>query len=180
MNNVLEFNELFLQLNNVLQKINLVDLVNNLNKLTQQNLDYKNENNKLKEELKQKDDELKNLTKVSMIQNINKQLREKDNLISILEEQLKKKKIDIQTTNTEQVHNYKQSCNLKVKNENIEKEDFDFNPDLFNDINGYELIMYKKKYYLKDMETNEIYDILNNQPNKVIGLINLNGKIKIQ
>jgi hypothetical protein len=53
-----------------------------------------------------------------------------------------------------------------------------FNPEEFEEINGYELIIYKKKYYLRDLETGEIYDIVNNQPNQIIGLISSSGKVK--
>jgi hypothetical protein len=58
------------------------------------------------------------------------------------------------------------------------KEPVVFNPDAFEDINGYELITYKKQYYLRDMESNEIYSIENNKPLKVVGLLS-NGKCKL-
>ena len=54
----------------------------------------------------------------------------------------------------------------------------EFNVDDFEDINGFELTSYKKNYYLRDLETNELYDIVDNKPGKVIGLINSKGKIK--
>jgi hypothetical protein len=50
------------------------------------------------------------------------------------------------------------------------KKDNIFDPDEFDEINGYELITYRKKYHLRDLETNEIYNILNYLPNKVIGI----------
>lgn len=53
-----------------------------------------------------------------------------------------------------------------------------FDPDNFEDQNGYELMLYKKKYYLRDLETNELYDIINNKPNNIVGLINSSGKVK--
>jgi hypothetical protein len=58
------------------------------------------------------------------------------------------------------------------------KEDIIFDPDNFEEINGYELLSYKRKYYLRDLETSEIYDILDNQPNIVVGLITPLGKLK--
>lgn len=54
-----------------------------------------------------------------------------------------------------------------------------FNPETFIEINGYQLIMYKKKYYLRDLETNQLYDIDNNMPNKVVGIYTINGKVKL-
>jgi hypothetical protein len=54
-----------------------------------------------------------------------------------------------------------------------------FNPDIFNEINGYQLIIYKKKYYLRDLETNQLYDIDNYKPNKVVGIYTINGKVKL-
>lgn len=53
-----------------------------------------------------------------------------------------------------------------------------FDPDLFEDISGYELIIYKKCYYLKDLETDEIHDIVNYKPNTKVGFINSSGKVK--
>ena len=49
---------------------------------------------------------------------------------------------------------------------------------MFEDINGFELLVYKKKYYLRDLETSEIYDIVDNKQNQIVGLINSKGKIK--
>ena len=68
----------------------------------------------------------------------------------------------------------------KKKNKMIEEfRNDNFNPENFIEINGYELIMYKKQYYLRDLETNQLYDILNNNPNNVVGLYTINGKVKL-
>ena len=66
---------------------------------------------------------------------------------------------------------------LQSKKKKKDKETFDL--DLFEEINGYELLEYKKIYYLKDLETNELYDIVNFKPNKVIGILSMNGKVKL-
>jgi hypothetical protein len=50
---------------------------------------------------------------------------------------------------------------------------------IINDVNGFELIEYKKKHYMRDLETNELYNILDDKPNQVIGLINSKGKVKL-
>jgi chromosome segregation ATPase len=64
----------------------------------------------------------------------------------------------------------------KSKKAKLEK---DFDPDNFEEINGYELIMYKKNYYLRDLETNELYDIVSYKPGNVVGLITSNGKVRL-
>jgi hypothetical protein len=64
------------------------------------------------------------------------------------------------------------------KEETVETEDNIFDIDNFEDINGYELLQYKKKYYLRDLETNEIYNIINYKPDSVIGLMS-NNRIKL-
>jgi hypothetical protein len=64
------------------------------------------------------------------------------------------------------------------KEETVETEDNIFDIDNFEDINGYELLQYKKKYYLRDLETNEIYNIVNYKPDSVIGLMS-NNRIKL-
>ena len=37
---------------------------------------------------------------------------------------------------------------------------------------------YMEVYYLRDLETNELYDIKNNGHNQVVGLINSKGRVK--
>lgn len=106
---------------------------------------------KLTEELKLQKEENKNLTKISFVQNISKQLNEKDNTINELNKVIEKLKTD--------------------------KNNEEFDPDKYIEINGYELLLYKKKCYLKDLETAEVYDIVNYKPNKIVGLINHKNKV---
>ena len=75
-------------------------------------------------------------------------------------------------------HNYDKPIKKKKNHDIIEEFKNDFDIDKFEDINGFELLIYKKIYYLRDLETNELYDILNNKQNKKIGLI-VNGKVKL-
>ncbi len=60
-----------------------------------------------------------------------------------------------------------------------EVEPEQFNVDNWEDINGYELIMYKSDYYLRDLETSEIYNIVSNGPGQIVGLMNGKGKVKL-
>jgi hypothetical protein len=149
-----------IDLANIIKNINFTKLLEYIQELETSNSMFKKEIQEkdkiisdLTKELKQKGDDMSNLTKVSMVQNLNKQLNEKINYITILESQLEKLK-------------------------NNSNKDTVFNPDDFEDINGYELMMYKNKYYLRDLETNELYNIMNNKPEKIVGFINTKGKPK--
>ena len=127
--------------------------------------------NTMEQEMKQQRDELTNMSKVSMIQSINKQLDEKISYIKILESQLDKLRVKKQIEPTPEV-----PCE-PVRDAAIA---YSFDPEEFEEINGYELLVYKKNYYLRDLETDELYSILDNKPNKVVGLINNKGKVKLQ
>ena len=166
---------------------------------------YKKENEEYKNKIHLLEEDNKNFQKVSFVQSINKQLTEKINYITILEGQLQKYKNkeeiileakqnssvkedeNIKEQKKENINN-KESNNKsnKKKEEKLEeniKEKYsnesEFNPDEYEDINGYELLCYKKKYYLRDLETSEIYDINDYKPNKIVGLITKGGKMKL-
>lgn len=144
-----------------------IDLLNKINTLEEELSDKTKElndfKNKYDRDMKMKNDELQekcvelnNLTKVSFVQSLNKQIKELENQITKLKTPLTKEPI------------------VETK----KKVNSEFNVDDFEDINGFELTSYKKNYYLRDLETNELYDIVDNKPGKVIGLINSKGKIK--
>jgi hypothetical protein len=113
-------------------------------------------------------EEIANFTKISCIQKVNKQLNDKNNYIQILESQLEKFR-NVNKPLSPKLVNIELQIDNKIK---------EFELDNFEDINGYELIQYKKKYYLRDLETNELYNISDNKPNKVVGLINSKSKVK--
>ena len=152
----------------------LTEKINYITILESQIQKYKNkdeiilevkQNSSVKEEsvkgdnIKQKDKE-DNIKQKDKEDNI-KQKDKEDNIKS------KKKKED-------KIEN-KEDKNIKEKYSN----ESEFNPDEYEDINGYELLCYKKKYYLRDLETSEIYDINDYKPNKVVGLITKGGKMKL-
>jgi len=150
--------------------------MNNYEELYQENIKLKkdlehkiNQYNIMEQEMKQQREELTNMSKVSMIQSINKQLDEKNNYIKILESQLDK----LKTKKPEPIE-----VSTKVPTEVSTEVVFD--PESFEEINGYELLVYKKNYYLRDLETDELYSIMYNKPAKVVGLINNKGKVKLQ
>jgi hypothetical protein len=168
-------------------------------KLTETNTKLNSELETLTEKLQIKTDDVNNLTKVSIVQTLSKQVNEKDNMIRILESQLEKyknKKVETETISEVEEKPKKQPKEEVVveekpkksaKEEVVEekhkkqpKEEVvnDFDPDNFEELNGFELMMYKKKYYLRDLETNELYSIMNNVQDKIVGFINSSGKPK--
>lgn len=141
------------------------------------------QNNIMEQEMKQQRDELTNMSKVSMIQSINKQLDEKISYIKILESQLDKLRTKKQIESIPEVSRdvsteVARDVPTAVATEISLSSSFD--PEEFEEINGYELLVYKKNYYLRDLETDELYSIQSNKPNKVVGLINNKGKVKLQ
>ncbi len=181
MNDLKQLNTLISQVYNLSKKISNsnnfetladtnIDLLNKINTLEEELSDKTKELDNFKnkydhdmkiknDELKEKCDELNNLTKVSFVQSLNKQINDKNLIIQQLENQISKLKI--------------------VEPKKSKKEiNVEFNIDNFEDINGFELTSYKKNYYLRDLETNELYDIVNNKPGKIIGLLNSKGKIQ--
>ena len=68
---------------------------------------------------------------------------------------------------------------ISEETKKVVDKDLEFNPENFEDINGFELLQYKLNYYLRDLETNELYDINSNKPGIIIGLINGKGKVKL-
>ena len=192
MEQIEELLELIEKSKNIVENL---ELISELEAVKLENIKLRNDINIMEEKLKQKTDDMSNLTKVSMIQSINKQLNEKNNYITILEGQLEKfkntkirveqnvipeKKSKVEEALPEKKSKVEEALpekKSKVEEALPEKELFD--SDNFEEINGYELICYKKKYYLRDLETNELYDIINNMPNKVVGLISSSGKAKL-
>jgi hypothetical protein len=186
---------------NMTEKIKTLESINM--KLEKENDTINMELKTLTEKLQIKTDDVTNLTKVSIVQTLSKQVNEKDNMIRILESQLEKYKN--KTVETENVSEVEEKPKKQIKEEVVVEEKpkksakeevavpiveekpkkqikeevvNDFDPDNFEEINGFELMMYKKKYYLRDLETNELYSILNNVQDKVVGFINNSGKPK--
>jgi hypothetical protein len=90
----------------------------------------------------------------------------------------KKKKQKSEVQEEPVVENLESEKPKKKNGKKTQQEEDDFDPENFEDVNGYELIVYKGGYYLRDLETNELYDIKNNGPNQVVGLINSKGRVK--
>ena len=164
-------------LSKIIRDIDFNKLIKYVQELEEENKLLKTSLESNIKELDQKTTDLSNLTKVSMVQNLNKQVNEKNNYITILESQLEKyrnipkKEEEILPTKVDVIQQKEIITTTKV-------EISEFDPDNFEEINGYELMLYKKNYYLRDLETNELYNILDNKPDTVVGFINNKGKPK--
>ena len=98
------------------------------------------------------------------------------------EESIKQNKEENKESNNKSKKKKEEKIEEKIEEKHIKEKysnETEFNPDEYEDINGYELLCYKKKYYLRDLETSEIYDINDYKPNKVVGLITKGGKMKL-
>jgi len=128
-----------------------------------------------------KNEEIENLTKVSMIHQLHKELSNKNNYIEYLEKKIKYLESNTNINiNTIENNNTNNNINTNDNINNIEnKKKKKFNKYKFEEIDGYSLIKYKKEYYLRELETDNIYDILNYKPNKIVGLI-INEKIEFK
>ena len=171
---------------------------------------YEKELNTRNKELKEKNEELEKITKISLNLQLVKQLNEKNDYIKILESRLDKyrnlnnsqspKTLEVLLSPEKPVIEKQVEVSIKKKSKKSNLEDNEpvveepvveepvkkskkkskqeFNPDDFEDVNGFELIIYKNIYYLRDLETNELYNIKDNQPKEVVGLINSKGRVK--
>lgn len=169
-----------------------VNLQNKVDLLMNQNIKLTKELNDKNKELQTKNEELCNLTKVSYIQSISKQLTEKDTHISQLENQINKLRKMVEQVKP--LEEFKESVDeakpLEEVKESVEEVkpleeqvnvqgSIEFDPDNFDEIEGYELIMYKKNYYLKNINKLTVYTIIDNNIGDKVGIINSSGKVKL-
>ena len=185
---------LFTELNNfqnenveLKKKLSILESENiNLNNII---IEYKKENIILYNNIKKKELEIinkdntinqfiednKNFKKVSYTQQLTKQISELTEFIKDLEIQLKKYKND-KLENVEYIKNLENELKeLKLNNKELKLDNIDYESI---DIDGYELLSYKNNYYLKNDITNELYNIKNRKPYKIIGIIKPSGKVK--
>jgi predicted RNase H-like nuclease (RuvC/YqgF family) len=159
---------------------NIIEVINNMEKsiasLTESNLSLQKENMSLKKELESKKDEYDNMNKVSYTRSLSKELTEKKNLITILENQLEKYKNINKSIPTES-ESMTESMKEPIKKP-MEKPMKEYDEDTFEEIEDYELIFYKDIYYLRHNNSKDIYSILNNKVNTKVGSSNSKGKIK--
>jgi predicted RNase H-like nuclease (RuvC/YqgF family) len=128
---------------------NIIKFIEDLNN---QNNELKNKIISIEKENKELKDNLSNLTKVSFIGSIDKQLKEKQLQYEILEKKLVKANKLIENFNLEQ----------HKTEENKLEETNGTEPVIEDRQIHYETIQYKKKEYLLDPDTNKIYNIDDN------------------
>ena len=173
-----------------------LQIKNILDNLEKDFYNLKNENISLKNALSIIQEEQINQNKVSYILAKDKELNDVKNQLKYYEKKYgQNKQVELpeqaESNNLILQNVEKKNINIEKKNKisislNIEKkditseniEDYIFVPDTFEEINDYELLKYKKKYYLRNLETNEIYNIYENKPYSVVGLMT-HGKIKL-
>ena len=124
------------------------------------------------------------LTPEIKVEEIKEEIKVEEIKVEEIKEEIKVEEI-VEEIKVEEIKVEEKVKTKKVKKSKTKKEsnvelDNQFDPDMFEDINGFELLIYKQKYYLRDLETSEIYDIVDNKQNQIVGLINSKGKIKLK
>jgi len=149
--------------------------------LENENNDFKNKNDQLIASLNDLNEELNSLKKVSLMLNFNKQLKEKDTIITNLENEIRniknnldkkiemKSEVDIKT---------KSEVDIKTKSEADIKTNIVVNEDKKKKKpKNCEIIKYKLTEYLLNNETNEIFELNDKKLLESIGILK-NGKVK--
>jgi hypothetical protein len=151
----------------LLNRLKENNFINSIQELYDNYIILQNDNNKLKDENKDLESKLNKciseyseLNKVSCIRSLSNEITQKTQYIKQLESQIER---------------MKKQNEIKIEQTVINE----FNEDEYNDIEGFELVKYKNIYYLKNINTNEIFNIVNYLPNKNVGIINSKGKIKL-
>jgi len=164
MNNITHFEQLIKQIaeHDIIKTTKDIYLANSelldkYNKLEKINEDLVKKNEDLAKELKTCTDDNKNLNKVSYVRSLSTELTSKNKYIAQLEAQLDKLKVKEKIVN--------ESTKDTIVEEN---KPYVFNIDNYVDIKGYDLLKYKKIYYLIN-DKNEIFSILDNKPNIIVG-----------
>ena len=134
--------------------------------LENENNDFKNKNDNLIANLNDLNDELNSLKKVSLILNFNKQLKEKDTIITNLENEIRNIKNDLYKK-----IETKSEADIKTKSEPVNEDKKKKKPK------NCEIIKYKLTEYLLNNETNEIFELNDKKLLESIGILK-NGKVK--
>jgi hypothetical protein len=166
--------------------------------LENENNDFKNKNDNLIASLNDLNDELNSLKKVSLMLNFNKQLKEKDTIITNLENEIRNiknnlnKKIEIKSeadikTKSEADIKTKSEADIKTKSEadikTKSEADIKTKSEAVNEDKkkkkpkNCEIIKYKLTEYLLNNETNEIFELNDTKLLESIGKLK-NGKVK--
>lgn len=127
--------------------------------------------NELTIKLKELQTDINDLSKVSMISSMDKQLKDKLNNIEILEKQvdrLNKSNKELNNINQELNH-----INQELNHKNLQLEE---QLNKKKNKKKYDMITFKDNDYLVDNDNN-VYDIIDDKPNNLVGIMK-NNKIK--
>jgi len=172
----------------------ILDLENENNNLKKNNDELNYKNNEYKEELEilkkindelnyknnEYKEELENLIKVSIITNLNKQLKEKQDFITILDNEIRLLKIKLKN-NIVPDHNHVTNLDTNVVPDSNVVPDPDIVPNPTKKSKTKrecQIIKYKNKEYLLDIKTNLVFDIDDKKLSNNVGSL-INGKIKL-
>jgi len=124
------------------------------------------ENELLSKKNKDLEEEIVNLSKVSMVASLSKQIDKKNSQIEMLEKQI----VTLKSKNT------KALLDNESDHESINEEDIGLNVE-----EGYELILHDDVRLLKNIETRKLYYIgMNGSKGKYAGKATKKGKIKLK
>ena len=122
------------------------------------------------------EDEIRNLSKVSLVAGLTRQVDEKNNTIKLLEKQIdnfKKSKISPNKLTVEDT--FKKSSNKLIVEDSDDSEDDEIKVE-----DGFELITHRDKQLLKDIDTRKLYFITTKgSKGQYAGKESKKGKIKL-
>jgi hypothetical protein len=162
MNNIEEITDILTRLYNGKVLDSITELNSKYIELESKYNELAVENKTLHDKLKICNDQYSDLNKVSYVRSLSIELQNKNNIIKQLEAQIDKYK----TTKPTEI----------IKSKEEEFKAYQFNEEDYEESDEYELIRYKKIYYLKELSNNNIYNILNNKPYTHVGAV-INGKV---
>lgn len=158
--------------------MNLDTIYNYYKNIENENKLYLAKIEELTTKLNQLQTDITDLSKVSMISSMDKQLKDKLNNIELLEKQ-----VDRLTKNNKELTSQNQTLTNQVQLLTKQNQELSsINLELEEQVNKkknkkkYDTITYKEIDYLVDGDNN-VYDIVGNKPNNIVGLMK-NNKIK--
>lgn len=163
---------IIMQMKEEAESFKKTSLIHSLNKQLAEHIKHINT---LENQLKKKD--IKNIINTDYL---NKNNSEKKNILDIKNEKEKEIKLDTKDEKDKEIK-LDTKDDKEIKKEKEIKLDTKNNEDNeeYEEFDGYELIMYKKKYYYSNNNTNELYNIVNGHPKKCVGIIQTSGKVKL-
>jgi Txe/YoeB family toxin of Txe-Axe toxin-antitoxin module len=130
-------------------------------------------NKKIESPIKNKINELlENIKNTNIKKNDNININQINEIINKIDTTLKEKKVkrEKKEMNNKKANDFRRKKLLEKTFNALKVEDKPFEEDKFQDVNNFQLLIYKKKYYLRDLETSEVYSIKKYKPDKRVGI----------